>query len=327
MQFSTINKYMKGEASEPEVQEIFDWIESSPGNKREFLQYKNTWALTTLADGHQGNHEGKAFVRSIGKARRIRQELKIAAYAAAGLLLVGIGFLSRHLSEKWEEPQFVYQTGTRIDVPAGQMSNVVLPDGTTVQLNSGTTLNYSANFNSGKRVVTLEGEAFFDVAKDPSHPFLVKTKTLDFEVYGTSFNIQAYPDEHVLNATLVDGSLGVFSKNGDDVSTLEPRENLMYNNQTKAMEIKRVNTNMYTSWKQGLITFWNESLSAIALKLERWYNVEIIIQNKDLANELYIGTIMKNKPIDQILEVFRVTSSLKYRVVQRPDKPMLIYWE
>jgi len=214
-----------------------------------------------------------------------------------------------------------------LDVPAGQMSNVVLPDGTTVQLNSGTTLNYSANFNSGKRVVTLEGEAFFDVAKDPSHPFLVKTKTLDFEVYGTSFNIQAYPDEHVLNATLVDGSLGVFSKNGDDVSTLEPRENLMYNNQTKAMEIKRVNTNMYTSWKQGLITFWNESLSAIALKLERWYNVEIIIQNKDLANELYIGTIMKNKPIDQILEVFRVTSSLKYRVVQRPDKPMLIYWE
>jgi len=223
--------------------------------------------------------------------------------------------------------QFSYLAETRIEVPLGQMSNVLLPDGTTVNLNSGTTLVYSGKFNSGERVVSLEGEAFFDVTKDQAHPFLIKTNLLDFKVYGTSFNIQAYPEDKVINTTLVEGSLGIIGKNGSEITRLVPGENATYSEDNRKLLVGNVNQEIYTSWKDGLVTFRNEKLKDIARKIERWYNVEIVIKNASLGEELYMGTILKNKPVDQILEVFSLTSSLKYQIVPRANERNLIYWD
>jgi ferric-dicitrate binding protein FerR (iron transport regulator) len=88
-----------------------------------------------------------------------------------------------------------------------------------------------------------------------------------------------------------------------------------------------VNLDLYTSWKVGLVTFRNEKLKDIARKIERWYNVEIVIKNAQLGEEYYMGTIMKNKPVDQILEALALTSTLKYRIVHRVDERTLIYWD
>ena len=221
----------------------------------------------------------------------------------------------------------VYSAETTVEVPYGQMTNIVLPDGTIVNLNSGSRLSYSSGYGSGKRVVALQGEAFFHVTTDKEHPFLIKTNKLDFRVYGTSFNVEAYPEDDFLNTTLVEGSLGVLSKNGKEHTRLKPGENFQYLENEKKMEVKKVDITTYTSWKNGLVTFRNESLENIARKIERWYNVEIIIKNSKLKEELYLGTIMKNKPVDQILEVLHLTSSLNYTTIMRPDQPTLIYWE
>jgi ferric-dicitrate binding protein FerR (iron transport regulator) len=207
------------------------------------------------------------------------------------------------------------------------MTDVELPDGTKVVLNSGSSVTWNGNFSLGNRSVTLKGEAYFDVTKDQEHPFIVQTTSLNFKVFGTSFNIEAYPEENIINTTLVDGSLGVMNKTDKELLRLLPGENASFDIKTSKLTIFKVNTALYTTWKDGLITFRNEKLKDIAKKIERWYNVKVVIKNPKLGEEAYFGTIMKNKPIDQILEVLKLTSSLKYKIVIRPTEPTIVYWE
>jgi len=324
MDYSIINKYLAGEASEAEVQEVFRWIDAAPENRQEFIQYKKIWALTSKSE----NNQDVAWDNNlIAKPNNIRNLTTYSKYAAAVLVIFSLGMMLQYMvGQKISETQ-TYLADTQIEVPAGQMSSVLLPDGTKVQLNSGSKLIYSSGFNSGERTVNLEGEAFFDVAKDKDHSFLIRTKSLDFKVYGTSFNVQAYPDDNEVNTTLVEGSLGVLGKTGNEMVRLVPGENANFKEENEKLVVSNVDLDLYTSWKDGLVTFRNEKLKDIAPKIERWYNVEIVINNPKLADELYMGTIMKNKPIDQLLEVFRLTSSLNYKIVPRADKPTLIYWE
>ncbi len=328
MDKSVIVKYLCGEASEEEVKLLFEWVEADPLNKKEFFNYKKAWALSATVSTNENKAWKELKSRYPLWQNNRRRFISYMKYAAILLLVFILGGLFEYIinsKEKTLAP--LYSSEIHIEVPAGQMSNVVLPDGTTVQLNSDTKLFCSGNFNKGNRTVRLEGEAFFDVAKDREHPFLIETPSLNFKVYGTSFNIQAYPDDPEINTTLVEGSLGVMGKNGKELARLVPGENVKYENETHKLIISAVKLDLYTSWKEGLINFRNESLKDIARHIERWYNVKIIIKNPKLNDELYFGTIMKNKPVDQILEVLQLTSSLHYRIIHRPDKPALIYWE
>lgn len=317
---------MAGEASEAEVKDVFKWIDSDPENRNESIQYKKIWALTSKASGSQ-DENWNTISSKLAIPRKHLNTVNYWMVAAGFLLVFGLGMMMQYILPQKSQEQFSYLAETRIEVPLGQMSNVVLPDGTTVHLNSGTKLVYSGKFNSGERIVSLEGEAFFDVTKDQAHPFVIKTNLLDFKVYGTSFNIQAYPEDNVINTALVEGSLGIIGKNGSEITLLVPGENATYTEDDSKLKVGKVNLEMYTSWKDGLVTFRNEKLKDIARKIERWYNVEIVIKNARLGEELYLGTILKNKPVDQILEVFALTSSLKYKIVPRANEPTLIYWE
>ena len=327
MDYTALNRYFSGEACEAEIQEIFQWINAAPENRKAFIKYKKIWVLTARS----GKNPDKAWIQFREKLKGTGSRRQfIPGYlriAASILLILSLGMLMEYFREQHEQVNVLYQAETKIEVPLGQMSKVRLPDGSTVYLNSGTTLLYSGNFNTGKRVVTLEGEAFFDVAKDRAHPFFIQTQALNFKVYGTSFNIQAYPEDREINATLVEGSLGILKKNGIELTRLIPGENANFRQSDRKLVIHKTNLDIYTSWKDGLVVFRNEKLKDIARKIERWYNVEIVIKKAQLGEETYMGTIMKNKPIDQILEVLSLTSSLKYRIVPRADKPTLIYWE
>lgn len=325
MTHSLINKYLAGHASDEEARDLFNWIDETPENRDEFIQYKKLWALTATSEEDSERVWDEVILKRISERKRIRFK-SIVRNAAAVILILGFGALAQYIvSEQWQNHQY-YSADASVNVPLGQMTDVVLPDGTTVQLNSGSKLLYSGNFSNGKRIVTLKGEAFFHVAKDKKHPFVVETQFLDFKVYGTSFNVQAYPDESETNTTLVEGSLGVLDKSGTEYTRLVPGENITYHKNTRRLEVKKVKLDLYTSWRNGLITFRNESLKNIAKDLERWYNVKIVFKDQKLKDELYYGTIMKNKPIDQILDAFKLTSGIQYQMVTQPDKPTIIYW-
>ncbi|SHF80524.1 FecR family protein [Mariniphaga anaerophila] len=328
MNFDIIIKYLNGTSSSEEKQQFFAWIEENPENKNEFLELKKIWALTEKTDEDESTALA-LFHNSAKKHNNKSLLFKALKQAAIYILLIGIGgILSWFVlsSDKVSENE-IYASNYTVTAPQGQMTNVELPDGTLVMLNSRSTISYDNDFSHGKREVTLNGEAFFDVQKDQEHPFIVKSPLLDIKVYGTSFNIEAYPEDNSISATLVDGSISVLNKDGLELTKLVPGEKARYTATDNKLIVSEVNTDMFVSWKKGLITFRNEKLEDIAKKIERWYNVEIVIRNKQLGKELYFGTILKNKPIDQILEVFKLTTSLKYEIVPRANEPTLIYWD
>jgi len=327
MDYQLVNKYLCNETSEAEVAEIFHWIDAAPENRKEFIDYKKIHALTVQGIENEDHAWKLLFEPRLRKQKLLSMYGQVAKYAAMFLLIFGTGIGVQYIGWGVDKGILVYQKNTSIVSPLGQMTNIELPDGTKVMLNSGTTITYNGNFSNGERLVTLSGEAYFDVTKDQQHPFVVQTFSLNFKVHGTSFNIEAYPEEKIVNTTLVEGSLGVMNKSDKELLLLVPGENAHFDANTAEMTRSKVNTEIYTSWKEGLITFRNEKLKDIARKIERWYNVEVIIKNPKLGEEAYMGTIMKNKPIDQILEVLQLTSSLKFKIITRPDKPTLIYWE
>ncbi|MGQ8335245.1 FecR family protein [Sunxiuqinia sp. A32] len=327
MNYSIIKKYLSGTATENDVKNLFSWIEENPANRNEFIQLKKLWSLTEKSREDENKAWDMFSERNMISRRRVLNYSNLLRYAASVFVIFSLGMLLQYLIQNKQINNVQYASDTCIEVPPGQMTSVVLPDGSKVQMNSGSKLFYSGEYSAGERIVKLQGEAFFDIEKDTEHPFLVKTDRLDFKVYGTSFNVQAYPDEDEINTTLVEGSLGVINKKGDELTRLVPGENAKQLCSTNELIIKKVNTQIYTSWKEGLITFQNEKLKDIAKQLERWYNVKIIFRNPDIGEEVYLGTILQNKPIDQILEVFSLTSSLKYEIVPQADKPTIIYWE
>ncbi|MCG6188603.1 FecR domain-containing protein [Maribellus maritimus] len=326
MTFELILKYLKGEASPEERKAVLSWIDESAENKEEFTNWKRIWALTEKAS----ENEDVAYKNFLKVAEREKQKnrfRKIMAQAAIFILLIGLGGVISYVYFNSASNQEIYQAKYTVKSPLGQMTELKLPDGSFVLLNSGSKIKYNADFSRGQREIFLEGEAFFDVEKDTEHPFTVKSKVLDIKVYGTSFNIEAYPNEEKFSTTLVEGSISVMDKTGKEIAQLKPGENASYAKDENRLIVQKVNTGIYTSWREGLVTFRNEKLKDIAKFIERWYNVEIIIRSEELGDERYFGTILKNKPIDQILEVFKLTTVFKYEIIPRANKPTLIYWD
>lgn len=324
MDYLNIIKFLQGGASEKEKEQVLDWIDQSSDNKKEFISIKKAWAFSRTGNENEHTTWNSEILPKIKKVENSRFVISYLKRAAVIILLVGLGGITQYILSNRSEP--VYNNNFYVEAPLGQMSNVTLPDGTLVLLNSGSSVSYGSDFSSGNRKVELSGEAFFDVYSDKERPFVVQSELLDIRVYGTTFNVHAYPEDKIFNVTLVEGSIGVLDKNGNEISSLKPGENAFLDEHNSQLVISRVNTEMYVSWREGLISFRDEKLEDVAKKIERWYNVEIEIQNEKLAKERYLGTILKNKPIDQILEVLKLTTSLEYEIITRADKPTLIYW-
>ncbi|MHB1108333.1 MAG: FecR family protein, partial [Lutibacter sp.] len=169
-----------------------------------------------------------------------------------------------------------------LTIPNGKKFQVVLSDGTEVHLNSGSVLKYPVKFITGinRQVYLLEGEAYFDVAKDPKHPFIVNADDINIRVLGTKFNVSSYPEDSSINTVLVEGAVSIFGKDKTyDKSTslaLKPGYKASWNKTKNNISVEEVDTDIYTGWKNGKLIFKNIQFKNIIKKLERHYNVTII---------------------------------------------------
>lgn len=192
----------------------------------------------------------------------------------------------------------------------GQQYQVILPDGSKVWLNAASSLTYPANFARLKnRMVQLSGEAYFEVAKDKSHPFIVKTDKQQVEVLGTHFNINSYDDEMATTTTLLEGSVKVYNGKGESVLLPGQQSTLA----KSKMEISKADVNETIAWKNGDFIFNNEEFGSILRQLSRWYNVDIVDngQHKDLRLS---GTISRSKNISTVLKALEVTGEVKFTI-------------
>ncbi len=235
---------------------------------------------------------------------------KIYSIAASILLLIGIGCFAWILSrDQSSNTMFVATSGIQ------NMQSILLPDGSQVQLGPGSKLVYPSEFDGKTREVKLEGQAFFDVAKDKSKPFVVKTKDMDVTALGTAFEVFSYEMENSIETVLLNGKVKVDLLHGNHKREviLNPNDKLTLSRSDARISIEKVNATKYSDWRNlGILSFENEKLSMIIPRLEKWYGQKIFCQ-KDLANTYRFTFKVRNESLDRILYMLNNSSPIKYR--------------
>lgn len=199
-----------------------------------------------------------------------------------------------------------YTTSNIIEcfVPNGRQKEIILSDGTKVKLNSGTLFIYPEEFDGKERRVFLSGEAYFDVQHDESNPFVVRTGRLNVKVLGTSFNINAYPDNSCITTTLNKGKVKVYCPDKEKSGiTIHPDEKLVYNSEKDDFDLSEINADDYSSWTKGEIRFIKQPLSEIFKTIGRNYNVEFRYDDKIDLKELYTICFNIDEPIEQVVHI------------------------
>ena len=215
---------------------------------------------------------------------------------------------TQHEEESTEEKPV---KSNELVIPRGGENTVILADGTTVHLNAGSKLLYPVRFVGKRRIVTLEGEAYFDVRKDEEHPFVVRTRFGEVTVLGTAFNINAYNDADACYTTLVYGKVN-FSTPDQNTITLAPGEQAVAS--SRGIEKRVVDVNEYIGWAQGVYVFNNKRLGDIMKTFERWYDVHVYYEKESLRDLTYSGDLQRYGTINTFLNALELTGDIYYRI-------------
>lgn len=197
-------------------------------------------------------------------------------------------------------------------VPRGGEYVLALADGTKVWLNAETELHYPSRFEGAERRVRVVGEAYFQVTKNDSCPFIVEAGEVAVRVTGTEFNVMAYAGHDRVETTLVRGGVDVMAGNAGQLLT--PGMQAVYFKEAGRLESREVDTWLYTSWKEGIFEFRDLSLGEIAEQLERWYDVDIVFPNTEVSEIRFTGAVKRVKPLSFILDIIKDTRSISYRI-------------
>lgn len=267
--------------------------------------------------------------------RRLYKRLAWVATIAASLAL-GWFFLGPYLPGNDKSVSAAQNT---ISTKRGSKSKVQLPDGTQVWLNADSRITYNENFQGSLREVQLSGEAYFDVVRDEERPFVIHTNVIDIKVLGTAFNVRSYADEKNTETSLVRGSVEVTLRNHPEKKfTLKPNDKLIINNEqagpitTVKKDIERTTSKQivltwgkinYPSkadtvateamWTRNKLAFDKESLEEIALKIERWYDVKVVIADEEMRKTEF-SIIIEDESLQQVMEALRVAGKFHYSI-------------
>ena len=195
-----------------------------------------------------------------------------------------------------------------IRVPRGGEYNLVLSDGSRIWLNSESELTFPAKFNGNQRKIALKGEAYLEVAKNETFPFIVEVEGTQVEVLGTSFNVKAYEN---IETTLVEGKVCIRT-NSLTEAILNPGEQGVVTKESSEITVKQVDTRLYTSWVKGMFAFRSLSLEEIMKTFERWYNVTVTFENDELKQRRFTGNLRRNEEINPHLDVISLTTNVEF---------------
>ena len=240
---------------------------------------------------------------------------RAGSVAAAVLALLVVTVIITKQNEPWQTTdQSLSQSITKV-TKSGQKLRLTLPDGTTVVLNSESTLTYSTPFSPHDREVSLVGEAFFDVVKNPDKPFIVHSASVTTRVLGTSFNVRSYPNEPESTVSVVTGKVQVSDGAGQEAS-LSPHTQGVFNLSKRQLLVTPFEVQGVVGWKDGLILFEKTSLGEVFSRLERWYGVHIKVQDKEVLEGEYTGRY-ENASLEKVLKGIGFASGFTYRIEEK----------
>ena len=294
-----IEKYFEETITDVEIKELSDWIKND-------RQLHDWWEQEFERSDSSMNPvlRDKLFAR-IKEVRPLR--IIPWKWVAAILLPVCVAFFTYYLldSSPTAETPFIVKAGK------GDKATIELPDGTNVVLNSASQLSYLNNFGENVRRVQLNGEAYFKVAHDEKHAFIVQVGDLEVKVLGTSFNVSAYEDAKDVTVVLLEGKVWVYAQKISHI--MKPGDKIEYNKATHKITATQVHPTDHIEWTKGNMYFEKESLENIMKTLSRIYDVEIRFDSNKLPNEYFTGTI-PGGGIQNALNILMLTSPFFYEM-------------
>lgn len=352
-----IEEFYLGSLSNEEMIFLLDYLKEKEPQHEILFYYQAAWDNASDSDIDADSREiydkiahavGFSPVDSDTVSKRRGQESQkfnfrvFMRYAAVFILSFGLFWLTQSVfNKKAADSPAVKKATTRVEVPYGSKSKIVLPDGSVVNLNSGSSLTYCLSADSVNRSVFLAGEGFFNVAKDARRPFYVNTQGMKLKVLGTTFNVKAYPDENTEEATLVSGKVEIYASSDKIESgkpvVLKPNQSAVFDksgnnlhsfSQTDLatteilpVELRAIKTqptqkvDQTISWKENRLIFDNESFNDLVVKIERWYDVKIVVNDPELSTVRFTGRFDK-ETIQQVLNALVTIAPFNYTIKQ-----------
>lgn len=298
-----ILKLIKGQLSPEKEKEVVDWLLNNPKKRKQYEILK-----------------AKEVANSLRKANKLspKHSIKKNIYKYAAIILVMLSssvitwqlFENSNLNEALQEDNSLVLVTTQ----KAEKKEIILEDNTKIILNSNSALSYPKHFKGDIREVVIKGEAFFDVTRNEQKPFVVTTNEgLKIRVLGTSFNVKSYPEDRKMETTLVTGKVKVIEEQKNTIVELSPSQKATYLKSEDKMIVEHVETKNYTSWKEGKLIYNDTPMREVIKDLERMYNLKFDVASNKILDYKYKGEF-DNLKIDQILELFEISSPITYTV-------------
>lgn len=338
--------YIEGSADNSVKLQVEEWLEAEPENRIFFNRLNEAWrnpqdleALSSecIENDWKNISDKLSDIKSISGNRKAVSGFGWLWRAAAIILLLlssGIGYFVG--SKNIHPLSFSSKTYHELIVPQGEKSELKLSDGSRVWVNAGSTIRFPNSFDNVSRDIWLDGEAYFEVTHDKNKPFLVHTSDLDVKVHGTKFNVKAYSAENIIEATLIEGSVSLQSRNLFNLKSqevyLQPNHKAIYIKKkimvkdvdlarevTEPLQIKKIiitktiQVEPAISWRDGKLVFMDETFENIAVKLERRFGVTIKIESDEIKKIKYTG-VLKNISIEQALKAIQLSANFVYTI-------------
>lgn len=247
------------------------------------------------------------------RTQTIRKQLNVLLRIAGILLLPVLCTLATYLYMDKQVQPFI-NNQVMVEAQNGHRAAVILPDGSKVNLNSGSYISYQQNFGKKAREVKLSGEAFFEVTKDPKKKFIVHTEYINIEVLGTTFNVYAYERENTVEMVLLTGKVKINTNKAPYQSYyVKPNEKISLDKQSGSLKIKKTDARFETAWLRDEMVFRSERLEAVFDKLERKYGITIQYDNLKQDNDRFTGSF-NNEEISGILDILKIHYHFSYKV-------------
>lgn len=333
-----LQKFISSSCSEQEQEYVYNWI-SDPKNKEEVSAImKISWDKSPN-EIPEGMPDKQYFIQSVLEKNndynllqnRKKYQPKIQSHekpgtsqkwfilkvAASLIFAIAIGFsLHQYTKQSTVVDEIVFIEKSN---PNGRKSTIVLPDGSKAILNSDSKIRYEKGFNENFREVILEGEAFFEVEKKPSRPFIVSTGDISTTVLGTSFNVRAYAKSDNIQVAVVTGKVEVkkasyYGNETEDVVFLTPSKIATYQREERKITTSSFNMEEVVGWKDGILIFKNADQTEIAKRLKAWYGLAIEFEGgKNIMNKRYTGKF-DNNSLEYVLKAISYTSEISYEI-------------
>ena len=312
------HKIINNTASETEKLEFFQLLETNLEKRDEFYRFKNLYVVSSLNPDNYSKLSDKNFNKFWSQVNSSKT-LTIGSwmrYAAIVVVASSLGFLANNLTKK--EKTVISENHIEYSSEKGSVSSVKLDDGSVIWLSSGTKLALDKN-TDGKTVARLNGEAYFDLVPNPKRNFIVDLGKFQVHDIGTTFNIRAYESENKISTSLISGQIDLVQESGSSMLTVKPGEYVEYDKNSNNIEVTEHDPSEITAWKEGKFVFIDQSLGDICKELERWYNIEISIEDQNLSEIKYNSVVKRSTTVEMVLKYLAVTDQIKYEITNKKE--------